>query len=187
MIPCSEKFFRVRNLIYQDLNNSKQPTKRPSAPLNYDCLGQQINTSKSIAHTTITAFSSGTLEPAPRVLQGYTLCIETRGDTLPSDNQLNNTYGRKSFLGSDIPSLIICLARQKANPLTLLLFALMKKEIKFLRLPQVKEITSLSRSSIYRLVASGDFPKQIPVGANQVVWVKWQVEEWMEQQIASAV
>ena len=34
---------------------------------------------------------------------------------------------------------------------------------------------------------SGDFPKQIPVGANQVVWVKWQVEEWMEQQIAAAV
>ena len=63
----------------------------------------------------------------------------------------------------------------------------MKKEIKFLRLPQVKEITSLSRSSIYRMVAAGEFPKQIPIGANQVVWVKWQVEEWMEQQIAAAV
>ena len=63
----------------------------------------------------------------------------------------------------------------------------MKTEIKFLRLPQVKEITTLSRSSIYRMVAAGDFPKQIPVGSNQVVWVKQQVEEWMEQQIAAAV
>ena len=37
------------------------------------------------------------------------------------------------------------------------------------------------------MVAAGEFPKQIPIGANQVVWVKWQVEEWMEQQIATAV
>ena len=68
--------------------------------------------------TGVTAFSSGTLEPAPRVLQGYTYCIETRGAIPGSGNQLNNTFGRKSFLRSDIPTLIICLARQKANLLT---------------------------------------------------------------------
>ena len=31
----------------------------------------------------------------------------------------------------------------------------------FIRLPQVKEITSLSKSSIYRLMEEGDFPKQV--------------------------
>ena len=103
----------------------------------------------------------------------------------PIGNQLNNTYGRKSFIRSDIPTLIIC-QQDKSKPPNLLLFALMKKEVKFLRLPQVKEITSLSRSSIYRMVAAGDF-KADPAGSNQVVWVKQQVEEWMEQQIAAAV
>ena len=63
----------------------------------------------------------------------------------------------------------------------------MKTEVKFLRLPQVKEITTLSRSSIYRMVASGEFPKQISIGSNQVVWIKSQVDDWMNQQIAGAI
>ena len=63
----------------------------------------------------------------------------------------------------------------------------MKTEVKFLRLPQVKEVTTLSRSSIYRMVASGEFPKQISIGSNQVVWIKSQVDDWMNRQIAGAV
>ena len=63
----------------------------------------------------------------------------------------------------------------------------MKTEVKFLRLPQVKEVTTLSRSSIYRMVASGEFPKQISIGSNQVVWIKSQVDDWMNQQIAGAM
>ena len=38
----------------------------------------------------------------------------------------------------------------------------------FIRLPQVKEITSLSKSSIYRLMEDGDFPKQVALGARSV-------------------
>ena len=63
----------------------------------------------------------------------------------------------------------------------------MNSDLRFIRLPQVKEITSLSRSSIYRMVSAGDFPKQISVGANQVVWVKHQVEEWMEKQVSASM
>ena len=63
----------------------------------------------------------------------------------------------------------------------------MKTEVKFLRLPQVKEVTTLSRSSIYRMVATGEFPKQISIGSNQVVWIKSQVDDWMNQQIAGAM
>ena len=63
----------------------------------------------------------------------------------------------------------------------------MKTEVKFLRLPQVKEVTTLSRSSIYRMVASGEFPKQISIGSNQVVWIKSQVDDWMNRQIAGAM
>ena len=36
----------------------------------------------------------------------------------------------------------------------------------FIRLPQVKEITSLSKSSIYRLMEDGDFPKQVVLGVD---------------------
>ena len=57
----------------------------------------------------------------------------------------------------------------------------------FLRLPQVKEMTCLSKSSIYRLMDSGDFPKQVALGARSVVWVRSHVEEWCYQKIAAAL
>ena len=56
----------------------------------------------------------------------------------------------------------------------------------FVRLPQVKEMTCLSKSSIYRLMDAGDFPKQILLGARSVVWVRTQVEDWCAEKIASA-
>ena len=57
----------------------------------------------------------------------------------------------------------------------------------FIGLKQVKEYTSLSKSSIYRLMDEGDFPRQVPLGARKVVWVKTQVEDWCAQKVASAL
>ena len=57
----------------------------------------------------------------------------------------------------------------------------------FIRLPQVKEITCLSKSSIYRLIEDGDFPKQVALGARSVVWVRSQVEDWMQQKVSAAL
>jgi len=57
----------------------------------------------------------------------------------------------------------------------------------FIRLPQVKEITSLSKSSIYRLMEDGDFPKQVPLGARSVAWDKSQVEDWCAEKVATAL
>ena len=57
----------------------------------------------------------------------------------------------------------------------------------FIRLPQVKEITCLSKSSIYRLIEDGDFPKQVALGARSVVWVRSQVEDWCNQKVAAAL
>ena len=57
----------------------------------------------------------------------------------------------------------------------------------FIRLPQVKELTCLSKSSIYRLIEEGDFPKQIPLGARSVVWVKSRIEDWCAQKVDAAL
>ncbi len=56
-----------------------------------------------------------------------------------------------------------------------------------LRLPQVKELTSLSKSTIYRLMDEGDFPKQISLGARSVAWEKSQVEQWCHSKITAAL
>jgi prophage regulatory protein len=53
---------------------------------------------------------------------------------------------------------------------------------KFLRLPQVKESTGLSRTSIYRKIAAREFPRPIHIGLRAVAWVEADVLQWMEEQ-----
>jgi prophage regulatory protein len=53
---------------------------------------------------------------------------------------------------------------------------------KLLRLSAVKEITGLSRSSIY---ADPDFPKPVKIGARSVAWVDDEVASWISIRIAA--
>ena len=55
-----------------------------------------------------------------------------------------------------------------------------------LRLPQVKSITGLSKSTIYSRIAEGTFPKQIPIGPRLVVWVESDIQNWIAEQVAAA-
>jgi prophage regulatory protein len=59
---------------------------------------------------------------------------------------------------------------------------------KILRLPSVKAITGLSRSSIYKKVSDGTFPVpvRLGVGARAVGWYECQVNEWLESLSATA-
>jgi prophage regulatory protein len=52
---------------------------------------------------------------------------------------------------------------------------------KILRLRDVKEITGLSRSTIYLEIAKGKFPKQIQLtGARSVGWHESAIIQWVE-------
>lgn len=55
-----------------------------------------------------------------------------------------------------------------------------------LRLPTVKDRTGLSRSTIYLRIASGEFPKPIPLGGRAVGWLESEVNDWLEQKIKAA-
>ena len=64
----------------------------------------------------------------------------------------------------------------------------MNYEYQLLRRKQVEELTSLSRSSIYRLMGKGEFPKSKGIlGGNIVIWVRKEVEEWIKEQVETAV
>ena len=54
-----------------------------------------------------------------------------------------------------------------------------------MRLPEVVQLTGISRSTIYRWMATGEFPKQISLGANMVAWLETEVDAWMKQRIGS--
>ena len=55
--------------------------------------------------------------------------------------------------------------------------------MKIIKLPEVKVITTFSRSTIYRLIALGKFPKQIKLAERSSGWVKQEVEDYLENKI----
>ena len=63
----------------------------------------------------------------------------------------------------------------------------MSTSAQFILLPQVKQITCLSKSSIYRLMQRGESPQQVALGARSVVWVRAQVEDWCAQKVTAAL
>ncbi|MEZ8882513.1 AlpA family transcriptional regulator [Vibrio sp. 10N.222.54.F6] len=53
--------------------------------------------------------------------------------------------------------------------------------MRFLKIKEVITKTALSRSSIYRKMSEGSFPKPVPIGERAVAWVDSDVEEWMKE------
>jgi prophage regulatory protein len=54
-----------------------------------------------------------------------------------------------------------------------------------LRRPDVERATGLSRSTIYELIARGDFPKPIKLSARAVGWPENTIREWQESRKAA--
>jgi prophage regulatory protein len=48
----------------------------------------------------------------------------------------------------------------------------------FLRLPDVMRVTRLGRSTIYRLVADGTFPKPVQLAPRAVAWRREDIDGW---------
>lgn len=53
-----------------------------------------------------------------------------------------------------------------------------------LTLPEVVELTSLSKPTIYSYVRDGIFPRQVRIGPNRVVWRRDEVLSWLEERTA---
>lgn len=63
----------------------------------------------------------------------------------------------------------------------------------FLTLPQVLQVTGLSRAGLYRLLAADEFPKAVPLTTpmhgqgptgRRVAWCALEIAEWQEAKIA---
>jgi prophage regulatory protein len=51
--------------------------------------------------------------------------------------------------------------------------------VRVIRLNEVKNKVGLSRSTIYRRIANGEFPKQILLGGRASGWIEDEVDEWL--------
>ena len=58
-----------------------------------------------------------------------------------------------------------------------------KFKSKVIRLAQVKAMTGLSRSTIYKFMSHKQFPKQIKLGLKSSGWLLNEVDAWIQNQI----
>ena len=56
--------------------------------------------------------------------------------------------------------------------------------MRILRLLETESRTGLKRSAIYEAMATGDFPRQVPLGARAVGWLESEVEAWLAARVA---
>lgn len=57
---------------------------------------------------------------------------------------------------------------------------------KYLRRAEVENITGLSRSSIYKLMSEGDFPRPVKLTAKAVAWPESAIADWLNSRPAAA-
>ena len=58
--------------------------------------------------------------------------------------------------------------------------------MRFLRLPEVKHLTQLSRSSIYKGIKDNTFPSQVKLSARCVAWTEESIHTWMASKLSAA-
>ncbi|MED5525616.1 MAG: AlpA family transcriptional regulator [Pseudomonadota bacterium] len=55
--------------------------------------------------------------------------------------------------------------------------------MRFIKLKEVQNLTSLPRSTIYKYIAEGRFPKQISLGERNVAWLESEIQTWIREKV----
>ena len=59
-------------------------------------------------------------------------------------------------------------------------------QVSFLRLPEVKAVTGLSKTSLYELIRQQSFPAPVRLGQRAVAWVRSEVNQWAADRILAS-
>lgn len=59
----------------------------------------------------------------------------------------------------------------------------MEANERFIRLDELISKTGLGRSTIYRMMDNGEFPKPISLTSNKVAWLQSEVNNWMQSKV----
>jgi len=60
------------------------------------------------------------------------------------------------------------------------------EDVIFLRLPQVKAVTGLSKTSLYTLIRDRNFPAPVRLGPRAVAWVRSEVKRWAANRVLAS-
>ncbi|MEO1167905.1 MAG: AlpA family transcriptional regulator [Pseudomonadota bacterium] len=59
-----------------------------------------------------------------------------------------------------------------------------RRVTRLIRLPEVMSRVGLGRSTIYRWMSEGKFPKPVQLGGHAVAWACDEVDEWVADKLA---
>lgn len=57
-------------------------------------------------------------------------------------------------------------------------------EVRLIRLTLVLAKTGLSKTTTYRLIDKGEFPRPVSIGARAIAFVESEVDQWIESKIS---
>ena len=57
--------------------------------------------------------------------------------------------------------------------------------MKLIKLKQVMDCTGLARSTVYKFMADGQFPKPVKLGSKMVAWVESEVLAWIQERVSA--
>ncbi len=57
---------------------------------------------------------------------------------------------------------------------------------RFLRLPEVEQVSGFKRSHIYNLMKEGMFPQSVKLGLRAVAWDSRAIEQWQHERLFGA-
>lgn len=55
-----------------------------------------------------------------------------------------------------------------------------------LTLPEVLERTKISRSALYNMMGSGEFPRPFKLGGRKNGWSDKQIDQWIEERVSES-
>lgn len=55
----------------------------------------------------------------------------------------------------------------------------METVMRIIRLREVMDLTGLARSTVYKHIEEGTFPKPVALGGRSVGWVEQEVQDWV--------
>ncbi|MFZ6691845.1 helix-turn-helix transcriptional regulator [Undibacterium sp. SXout20W] len=61
----------------------------------------------------------------------------------------------------------------------------MHQLVALIKIAKVSEMTGFEKTFIYNEMAAGRFPRSISVGSKAVRWVSTEIDQWINEQIAS--
>ena len=59
-----------------------------------------------------------------------------------------------------------------------------RRMTRLIRLPEVQQRVGLGRSTIYRWMSEGKFPKPVQLGGYAVAWAEEEIETWIAERLA---